>query len=71
MKLFVKAKPSSKKEFVEKIDENHFIDSVKAPAKEGRANRAVVKALARYLNIAPSNMELVSGLSSKNKIFEI
>jgi len=44
---------------------------VKAPAKEGRANWAVARALAEYFKIAPSRVELVSGFSSKEKVFEI
>ena len=49
----------------------HFIVAVKAPAKEGRANWAVARALAEYFKIAPSRVELVSGFSSKEKVFEI
>lgn len=71
MKIFVKAKPSAKEEKIEKIDEVNFIVAVKEPPKDGRANRAIVKAIAAHFNIASSCVNLVSGFSSRQKVFEI
>lgn len=71
MKIFVKAKPLSKKENVEKVDELNFIVAVKEPPKNGKANRAIIKALAAYFNVAASRIRLISGFSAKQKIFEI
>lgn len=71
MKIFVKAKPLSKTGKVEKIDETHFVVSIKEPAREGKANRAIVKALAAHFTVAPSRVRFVSGVHSKNKIVEI
>jgi len=71
MKIFVRAKPNSKKEFVEKISETNLIVAVKEPPVKGRANAAIQKALAEYFKVSPSQVVLVSGFSSKNKIFEI
>lgn len=45
--------------------------SVKAPAKEGKANEAVVKLLAEHFKVPKSNVIIKSGLKSKNKIVEI
>ena len=71
MKIFVKAKPLSKEEKIEKIDEINFIIAVKEPPKDGKANRAIVRALALYFNVAPSRINLISGFSSKQKVFEV
>lgn len=71
MKIFVKAKPLAKEEKIEKIDEINFIVAVKEPPKGGKANRAITKALALYFNVAPSQVRLVSGSSSRQKVFEI
>jgi len=71
MKIFVKAKPNSKKEFVEKISETNLIVAVKEPPRDGKANRAIAKALVLYFNVAPSRINLISGFSSKQKVFEI
>jgi uncharacterized protein YggU (UPF0235/DUF167 family) len=83
MKIIVKTKPNSKNESVERITQptlelsNSKIElieykvSVKEPPIGGRANNAVVKALAKYFDVAPSLICLVSGASSKRKVFQI
>lgn len=71
MKILVKAKPNAKEEKVKKTDETHFIVSVKKPPVQGRANAAIAKALAGYFGVASSRIRLVSGFSSKQKLFEI
>lgn len=71
MKIFVKARPNVKQEKVEKINETHFIVSVKEPPKEGKANKAIARALADYFAVAASRVCLVSGFYAKQKTFEI
>ncbi len=71
MKIFVKAKPRVKEEKIQKIDESHYLVSVKEPPVKGEANRAIIKALAEYFKISPSRVNIVSGHTSKNKIIEI
>ncbi len=71
MKLTVKAKTNAKQEKVEKIDEANYIVAVKAAPVEGKANEAIIKALAKYFRIAPSTIRLVSGEKSKIKRFEL
>ncbi|MFA5098715.1 MAG: DUF167 domain-containing protein [Candidatus Paceibacterota bacterium] len=71
MKIFVKAKPGAKKEEILKIDETHYNVSVKAAAKEGKSNAAIIKALAKYFDVSASCVEIVSGKTSKQKIVEI
>ena len=67
MKIMVKVKTNSKKPGVAQIDSTHFIVRVKEPPLVGKANVAVVKDMAGFLNIPPSSLELVSGEKSKNK----
>jgi hypothetical protein len=71
MKIFVKAKPLAKEEKIEKVDEVNFVVAVKEPPKDGKANKAIIKALAIYFNVAPSKINLVLGFSSKQKVFEV
>jgi len=71
MKIFVKVKPKAKEEKVEKIDDINFKVFVKQLPEKGRANRAVIKALANYFNISQSNIQIISGSNSRLKIIEI
>ncbi len=82
MKIVVKVKPNAKVEEVERVTQTSLLledkkemsvykVSVKAPPVGGKANKAVVNALADYFDVAPSLISLVSGPTSKNKIFEI
>lgn len=71
MKIFVKAKSRSKMENVAKIDEFHFIVSVKEQPSDGKANVAIQRALADYFHIPRANIAIISGLSSRQKIIEL
>ncbi|MBI2573910.1 MAG: DUF167 domain-containing protein [Candidatus Wildermuthbacteria bacterium] len=70
MKFFVKVKASAKTECVEQVDSAHFVVAVKEPSKEGKANAAVIKSLARFFDTAPSRFQIVSGKTFKEKIIE-
>jgi uncharacterized protein (TIGR00251 family) len=70
MKISVRVKPNMKQEKVEKVD-NVFTVNVKEPAKEGRANKAVVDLLSKYFKIPKSKIVILSGMKSKQKIIEI
>lgn len=71
MKILVHAKPGSKNPGVEKLDETHFIVSVKEPAKENKANFAIIKALTGHFKVSLSRIRLLSGKNSKQKVFEV
>jgi uncharacterized protein (TIGR00251 family) len=71
MKLFVKVKANAKEEKIEKPKENEFILCVKAPAKEGRANKAVIELLSKYFDTPKSRVTIIKGIKSKNKIIEV
>jgi len=71
LKIFVKAKPNSKIPKCEEIDSSHFAVSVREAPKDGQANITIQEALAEHFGVAPSRVKLVSGFSSKNKVFEV
>jgi len=71
MKIFVKAKPLSREESIEKIDDSNFIVAVREPPVKGMANQAIIKSLAHYFGVSTLNIKLVSGFSSRHKVFEI
>jgi hypothetical protein len=71
MKIFVKVCPKSKLEKVEKKSETNFRVRVKEVPEKGKANKAVLRVLADYFNIAESKIRIVSGSTSKIKIIEL
>lgn len=71
MRVSVKTKPRSSVERVERIDEKNFVVQVREPAADGRANEAVISALARFLKVPPSRIRLVSGARARHKIVDI
>jgi len=84
MKIIVKAKTRAKMTKVERVDQPvldlgekkrgelvTYKVSVKEMPVSGKANEAIIEALAEYFDTAKSNINLVSGQSLKQKIFEI
>lgn len=71
MKISVIAHPNTKRPRVEKdlLETLHVY--VGEPPIAGRANIGVTKALAKYFKVKESNVILISGEKSKNKVFEI
>ncbi len=70
MRLFVIVKTNATEERVTQRDDTHYVVAVKALPQEGKANRAVTKALARFLVTAPSALTLHSGAKGKQKVFD-
>ncbi len=71
MKISVKVKPNSNQEKIEKVNENCFLIWVKEKPQQGKANRAVIKALAEHFGIPQSAVVLLKGRSSREKFFKI
>src|SRR3989344_1329327 len=71
MRINIKAKPNSHEEKVVKISGTEFIVSVKEPPVHGLANKAIIKALADYFNVAQVRVRIVSGYTSRQKAVEI
>ena len=71
MRITVTAKPKKKREYVEQVSPNHYTVAVKEKAEQGRANQAIILALANYFNIPQSEIIFVSGQTSKLKTFDV
>jgi len=71
MRINVKAKPGAREEKVETFDDVNFAVSVKEPPVQGRANAAIARVLAGYFKVPVFQVKLVSGFSSRQKVFEI
>lgn len=71
MKIFIEVKSGVKKDEVKKIDNTHYIISVKEHPVKGQANRGVIRVFADYLEISKSEIKITSGLTSSQKTLEI
>ncbi len=86
VRIIVKAKTKARIEKVErisqptlglsnekakKIDTPIYKVSVKEAPVAGKANEAIIKALASYFDTSPSSITLISGQTSKQKVFEV
>ena len=70
MKIQVKVKPGSKTEELSREGDS-FIVKVKEPPKEGRANQAVIKLLAQHFGVPQSQVRIISGFRSRNKVIDV
>jgi len=71
LKIFVKAKTNAREDLVLKIDETHFEVKTKELPINGRANLAIIELLADFFDVSKTNIQIVSGFSSKTKVFEV
>jgi uncharacterized protein (TIGR00251 family) len=71
MRLSVTVTPRARRERIERIDSTHLRVTVTAPPHEGRANEAVVKVVATFFGVPPSQVKIVRGLTSRQKVIEI
>jgi len=70
MKIRVDVKPNAKFAGVEAV-EDHLVVRVKEPPKEGKANQAVIRAVAQYYDVPPSDVRLVAGATGRHKVIEV
>lgn len=76
MKIIVKAKPGAKEDKIKEVaggigGDKIFEVSVKEPPVQGRANASIARVLATYFGVSNSQVRLLSGFTSRQKIFEI
>ena len=71
MKITVKAKPAAREDKIEEQEGGLFVVSVKEPPVKGRANLAIIKLLANYFSVSTSNVRIISGQTSRNKVIEV
>ncbi len=70
MRIRVDVKPNSRAPGVAAV-EDHLVVRVKEPAKEGKANEAVIRAVAEYYGVAQRDVRIVSGGASRHKVLEL
>jgi len=71
MKIFIKVKLNAREAGVQKTGGIHFTVSVKERPIKGKANRAIIRALAKYFGVSPSRVQIISGSTSRQKVVEV
>ena len=70
MRISLKVMPSAKKN--QWVDEDGLIKVyLNAPAVDGKANAALIKFLARHFDIKSSQIEIIKGLKTRQKVINI
>ncbi|MEK7493940.1 MAG: DUF167 domain-containing protein [Patescibacteria group bacterium] len=71
MKFFLQVKPKSSIARVEQKNEKELTVWVREVPEDGKANDAVVRAVAEYFAVAPSRVKILRGASGRKKVVEI
>jgi len=71
MKINVKVIPKSSVRHIVETLEGDLKVKLKSPPVGGQANKELIEALAKYYKVSNSQVEIVKGLTSKNKVVEI
>jgi uncharacterized protein (TIGR00251 family) len=70
MKIQVRVKPGSRTEELSREGDSYIV-KVKEPAREGKANQEVINLLAEHLSVPKSQIRILRGFRSRNKVIEI
>lgn len=71
MKIQITVKPNARHESVEPLPDGSLKVSVNARAAEGKANEAVIEALARHFRVPKRNITIVVGAKSRKKLVQV
>jgi len=70
-RLTVRVIPNASKSEVAGLRDGAWAIRLAAPPVEGKANDALIRFLADKLDLAPSEIEIAKGFSSKTKILDV
>jgi hypothetical protein len=70
-RIWIVVKPRARKAEVKQNVEGDYVVSVRAPAREGKANQALVELLATHFHVAKSSVRIIHGQTGKRKLVQI
>lgn len=70
-KIWVTVKPQAIRQELKKNASGEYAASVRAPAREGKANEATIELLADYFSVPKSSVRIIRGQTSRRKLVEI
>ena len=71
MRIHVRVVPRAKRGGVEPLPDGSLKVRVSAPAEDGRANAAVIEALAEYFDVPRRAVIIRQGVTGRSKLIEI
>ncbi|MEO0079005.1 MAG: DUF167 domain-containing protein [candidate division WOR-3 bacterium] len=71
MRVRVLVKPGASADEVTRLADGTLVVRVKAHAREGAANEAVLKVVARHYRVPKTGVQIVSGQRSRTKVLEL
>jgi hypothetical protein len=72
MILTIHTKPNAREtKVVMRLDESTLVVAIAAPAKEGKANKALVGLLAEEYGVAKSRVQIIRGATTRIKHVEV
>jgi uncharacterized protein YggU (UPF0235/DUF167 family) len=71
VRLDVVARPGARRPAVTLRPDGTLVVSVTAPPEQGKANAALVRAIAEALDVPPSSVTLVRGARGRQKVVEV
>ncbi|MEN9342256.1 MAG: putative YggU family [Candidatus Parcubacteria bacterium] len=71
MRIEVVVKTNASQVTIEKIGEKKYQVAVREPARQHKANSAIIKVLAEYFKVTQAQIVLVRGKTNKIKIVDI
>lgn len=71
LRIRVRVQPRSSHNAIEGLRDGRLRIRTTAAPTDGKANKAVVRLLADYLDVAPSRIRLLHGSAHRNKLFVV
>ena len=71
MKLHVRVTPRAKRRAIEQAPDGTLLVKVTEPAEDGRANAAVIAAVAAHFGVPKRRVTIIRGLTSRQKQIDI
>jgi uncharacterized protein (TIGR00251 family) len=71
MRLRIRVQPNSRRPGIEELPDGSLKVRVSAAPQEGRANQAVIEALARHFGVPKSSIRVVHGAAGRDKLVEV
>jgi uncharacterized protein (TIGR00251 family) len=70
-RISVTVKPNARSAAIAQVSEVELRVAIREPARDGKANLALVDLLARYFDVPKSSVTIVRGHASRKKIIEM